>query len=54
MKFGDKVIIQDGSRVDGCVGIIYRLNEENVHVLLDREVIWPVQRDQVILKDDHE
>ena len=50
MKFGDKVIIQDGTRVDGCVGVVYRLDEKTVHVLLDKEVIWPVSRDQVVLE----
>ena len=42
MKFGDKVIIRDGSKVDGCVGIVYRLEEEKAVVLLDKEVLWPV------------
>ena len=50
MKFGDKVIIQDDSKVDGCVGIVYRLDGETVHVLLDKEVIWPVKRDCVVLE----
>lgn len=44
MKFGDKVIIRDGSQVDGCVGIIYRLEEEKAVVLLDKEVLWPVEQ----------
>lgn len=44
MKFGDKVVIKDGSRVDGCVGIIYRLEEDKALVLIDKEVLWPVQR----------
>ena len=52
MKFGDKVVIQDGSKVDGCVGIVYRLNEETVQVLLDKEVIWPVKKENVILEKD--
>ena len=43
MKFGDKVIIRDGSRVDGCVGIVYRLEDEKAVVLLDNEVLWPVE-----------
>ena len=50
MKFGDIVIIQDGSKVDGCVGVVYRLDEKTVQVLLDKEVIWPVRRDQVVLE----
>lgn len=44
MKFGDKVKIRDGSQVDGCVGIIYRLEAENILVLLDKEVLWPVKQ----------
>ena len=43
MKFGDKVAIKDGSRVDGCVGIIYRLEEDKALVMIDKEVLWPVQ-----------
>lgn len=43
MKFGDKVIIRDGSQVDGCIGIVYRIEEERIFVLLEREVLWPVQ-----------
>jgi len=42
MKFGDKVTIRDGSRIDGCEGIIYRLEEARAFVLLDKEVLWPV------------
>ena len=42
MKFGDKVKISDGSKEDGCVGIIYKLEEERAIVLLDKEVFWPV------------
>ena len=44
MKFGDKVKINDGSKVDGCIGIIYRLEEGKVVVLLDKEVLWPVDQ----------
>lgn len=42
MKFGDKVTIRDGSLLDGCKGIIYRLEEGKAVVLLDKEVLWPV------------
>ena len=50
VSFGDKVIIRDGSRLDGCVGIVYKLvDEETVHVLLEREVIWPVTIDKLEL-----
>lgn len=51
MKFGDKVIIRDGSKLDGCVGIVYRLEEERAVVLLDREVLWPVTFDCLELSD---
>jgi hypothetical protein len=44
MKFGDTVKIRDGSKVDGCVGIVYRLEEERVFVLLDKEVLWPLEQ----------
>ena len=44
MKFGDKVIIRDGTLLDGCIGIIYRLEEEKAVVLLDKEVLWPVEQ----------
>ncbi len=42
MKFGDKVIIRDGSLLDGCNGLVYRLEEGKAVVLLDKEVLWPV------------
>jgi len=44
MKFGDKVIIRDGSSVDGCAGVVYRLEGEVAVVLLDKEVFWPVKQ----------
>ena len=42
MKFGDKVTIRDGTLLDGSSGIIYRLEEGEAVVLLDKEVLWPV------------
>ena len=42
VKFGDKVIIRDGSRLDGTAGIVYRVDPDRISVLLDREVIWDV------------
>ena len=42
MKFGDKVKIRDGSSLDGSSGIVYRLEEGEAVVLLDKEVLWPV------------
>jgi len=44
MKYGDKVTVRDGSQVDGCAGIVYRLEGETAYVLLDREVLWPVEQ----------
>lgn len=49
MKFGDKVIIRDGSMLEGCAGIIYRLEEGKAVVLLDKEVLWPVALDKLEL-----
>ncbi len=42
MEYGDKVKIRDGSQVDGCVGIVYRLEDGKALVLLDKQVLWPV------------
>jgi len=42
LKFGDKVIIRDSSGLDGVEGVVYRIADEKVFVLLDKEVIWPV------------
>lgn len=47
MKFGDKVVIRDGSKVDGCVGVVYRLDEESACILLEKEVIWPVKKESL-------
>lgn len=50
VKYGDKVIIHDGSRLDGCRGIVYKVVDEDVvQILLDREVIWPVRIDDLEL-----
>jgi|GEM_PF-3238840 len=42
LKFGDKVIIKDRSALDGVEGVVYRIDGEKISVLLDKEVIWPV------------
>lgn len=52
MKYGDKIIVRDGSRVDGCVGVVSRLEDEKVHLLLDKEVPWTVRRDRLVLEKD--
>ena len=41
-KFGDKVVIRDGSELNGVTGIVYQIDEDKVFVLIDKEVIWPV------------
>lgn len=41
-KFGDKVVIRDGSELDGVVGIVYHIDEDKISVLIDKEVIWHV------------
>lgn len=41
-RYGEKVIIRDGSRLDGAVGVVYRVNNGEVQVLIDREVFWVV------------
>lgn len=48
IKYGDKVIIRDQSNLDGCVGLVYKIvDDQMAHVLLDREVIWPVRIDEL-------
>lgn len=45
IKYGSKVLIRDGSRLDGCIGIVRNIPESGMgvaEVLLEREVIWPV------------
>ena len=49
LKFGDKVIIRDGSPLDGVEGIIYRIEVNRISVLLEREVVWPVNVDAIEL-----
>ena len=51
MKFGDKVTIRDGTSLDGCAGIVYRLEEGKAVVLLDKEVLWPVEQVMLELQD---
>lgn len=44
LKFGDKVIIRDKSALEGVEGVVYRIGGRQVTVLLDREVLWPVDQ----------
>ena len=41
-RYGDKVVIRDGSPLDGCAGIVYSTKDGLVQVLIDREVFWMV------------
>ncbi len=43
-KYGSKVIIRDKSLLDGCNGVVIKVIDDNLaHILLEREVIWPVK-----------
>lgn len=46
-KFGEKVVIRDGSKVDGLTGLVYRVEEDRISVLLEKEVIWHVEPDKL-------
>ena len=41
-KYGAKVIIRDGSLLDGTPGVVYSVKDGRVLVLIDREVFWEV------------
>lgn len=47
LRYGDKVMICDGSRLDGCEGVVFRTKGGEVQVLLDREVFWLVTEQQL-------
>lgn len=51
MKFGDRVVIKDGSKVDGSIGVVYRMGDDTVYVLLEKEVLWPVKKGDLILEN---
>jgi hypothetical protein len=42
VRYGDQVVIRDGSLLDGAEGIVYSVKDGQVQVLLDREVFWMV------------
>lgn len=42
-KYGEKVIIRDGSLLDGAQGVVYRIGEQQISVLLEKEVVWHVE-----------
>lgn len=52
IRYGDKVVIRDGSLLDGAVGIVYKIRDGEVQILIDREVFWLVAEDQ-LEHDDH-
>jgi hypothetical protein len=47
VRYGSKVIIRDGSQLDGTAGIVYHVKDGQVAVLLDREVLWVVRAQQL-------
>jgi hypothetical protein len=49
LRYGAKVLIRDGSKLDGCEGIVFRSKDGEVQVLLDREVFWLVTEQQLVL-----
>ena len=47
-KFGDKVIIRDGSPLDGVEGVAYRIQKDHISVLLEKEVVWHVRFENLV------
>lgn len=47
VHYGAKVIIRDGSGLDGKEGIVVRAKDGEVQVLLDQEVFWIVAEQKV-------
>lgn len=44
IRYGSRVLIRDRSKLDGCAGVVIKLLEDGTaHVLVDKEVIWPVK-----------
>ncbi len=54
MKTGDIVVIRDGSLLEGSVGIVYRLEDGKAVVLLEKEVLWPVEQDNLELSGEND
>jgi len=46
-RYGEKVVVRDGSKLDGSSGIVYSVKDGQVMVLIDREVLWPVAETQL-------
>lgn len=40
-RYGERVVIRDGSKLDCSLEIVYRVKDGQVMVLIDREVNWP-------------
>lgn len=51
IRYGDKVVIRDGSLLDGAAGVVYKIRDGEVQVLIDREVFWLVAEDQLEPED---
>lgn len=47
LRYGKRVVIRDGSKLEGREGIVFRVKDGMVQVLLDREVFWLVAEDQL-------
>lgn len=47
VRYGDTVMIHDGSLLDGIIGFAYDVKAEQVLVLLEREVFWSVAPDKL-------
>ena len=47
IRYGEEVIIRDGSRLDGVRGIVYQVKDGKILVLIEREILWPVAETHV-------
>ena len=53
VRYGNTVMIHDGSLLEGAIGIAYDVKPERVWVLIDREVFWGVSPEnlEVVVTD---
>lgn len=50
IKYGSKVIVRDGTQLEGEEGLVIKvLNDLDAEVLLDKQIIWPVKLERLIL-----
>jgi len=49
VRYGNTVMIRDGSPLEGAVGIAYDVKPERILVLLDREVFWAVVPEKLVV-----